>query len=83
MPLLIKKKVITYSSVVTFVYTFFSPTGYGGNNCENNINNCAGITCPSASTCVDVVNGYHCRCNLGLTGEGCSRGRFHSDIILR
>ncbi|XP_071129047.1 uncharacterized protein [Mytilus edulis] len=48
-------------------------TGFSGDKCETNIDNCKAAKCPVTSVCRDMVNDYYCRCNLGLTGEYCTR----------
>ena len=52
-------------------YTCACLLGYTGPNCEQNIDDCAGVTCPASQQCVDLVNDYECRCPTGFTGTNC------------
>ena len=45
--------------------------GYNGNNCENNINECNGVTCENGGTCQDGINSYICQCVAGFDGNTC------------
>ena len=71
------------------VLTSFIPviifTGYDGNNCENDINECASVTCPGGGTCFDDINKYYCRCPLKKTGTSCSRSKrfVYTSFLLR
>jgi hypothetical protein len=55
----------------SFNFLFFF-SGFGGLKCENNIDDCAGITCPDNFVCVDLVESHECRCPLGFTGSSCT-----------
>merc|ERR1712224_885347 len=52
-------------------YTCECAEGYSGNNCEINIDDCAGNPCQNGSQCVDGVAGYQCKCNPGYSGMHC------------
>lgn len=43
-------------------------TGFAGQNCEENIDDCPGNSCQNGGTCVDGVNTYNCRCPPEWTG---------------
>ena len=42
-------------------------------HCENNINDCLGVTCPANKMCYDGVAGYECSCPPGFSGEDCAQ----------
>lgn len=44
-------------------------TGYAGDDCELNIDECASQPCRNGGSCVDDVNDYRCNCYPGFTGE--------------
>ena len=45
-------------------------TGYSGERCEENIDDCVGVSCDVPNTmCVDGVNEYRCMCQPGYYGE--------------
>ena len=46
-------------------------TGYQGNDCEENIDECASDPCQNEATCVDEIASYHCICNSGFHGKNC------------
>ncbi|CAC5401496.1 unnamed protein product [Mytilus coruscus] len=52
-------------------YTCHCPVGYGGNDCQLDINVCDNLACMNGGQCSDINNGYHCSCPLGFTGEYC------------
>lgn len=43
-------------------------TGFTGQNCEANIDDCPGNNCKNGGACVDGVNTYNCRCPPEWTG---------------
>ncbi|XP_031550252.1 fibropellin-3-like [Actinia tenebrosa] len=47
------------------------PTGFTGQNCETNIDDCFDNACYNGGSCVDQVNGYTCQCVPGRTGQRC------------
>lgn len=47
-------------------------TGYAGDDCEYNIDECASLPCRNGGTCIDDVNDYHCVCHPGFTDKNCS-----------
>lgn len=54
-------------------YVCQCPTGFTGNNCQVNINDCDQVTCPKGHVCVDLINNYECRCPPGWGGQNCER----------
>lgn len=49
-------------------------SGYTGMRCQDEINECASVTCPGNGQCFDAVNKYYCRCPLKYTGTNCAKG---------
>jgi len=50
--------------------------GYNGDLCENDINECIGVTCYHGGSCVDQVANYTCSCVPGYGGRDCSIDNF-------
>lgn len=46
--------------------------GFGGPDCNINVDDCASAPCQNAGTCIDGINDYVCRCTLGFSGKNCS-----------
>ncbi len=55
-----------------FNYTCLCDSGYTGQHCEVNIDDCVTATCPEDSDCVDGVESYSCVCHGGFVGENCT-----------
>ena len=51
-------------------YTCHCKPGFEGVHCDNDINECAGVTCGGTSTCVNGLNKYTCNCATGWQGGG-------------
>ena len=50
-----------------------SNTGYHGDLCEFEIDECVEMQpCVHNSSCVDLINDYHCICHHGYVGHNCS-----------
>ncbi|MEO1482538.1 MAG: FG-GAP-like repeat-containing protein [Myxococcota bacterium] len=47
------------------------PTGFVGDNCEENFDDCAEPRCVNGGTCTDLVGGFECTCPDGFTGNRC------------
>ncbi len=52
-------------------YACECPAGYGGVNCEVDIDECAGDPCQNGGECTDAIDGYSCACAPGYTGTYC------------
>lgn len=49
------------------------PPGLTGQHCEEDIIDCLPTSCPPSATCIDLVNGFHCKCPFNMTGEDCRK----------
>lgn len=60
--------------------------GYGGEKCENSVNECANSPCPSHKTCIPdrTQQGYYCTCPKGFSGPMCDKemAKCHLDSCL-
>ncbi|XP_019641732.1 PREDICTED: sushi, von Willebrand factor type A, EGF and pentraxin domain-containing protein 1-like [Branchiostoma belcheri] len=45
--------------------------GFGGKNCEIDVDDCFDVICQHGGTCVDKVDGYECTCAIGFHGRNC------------
>ena len=54
------------ASMGPFDFTCQCAIGYTGSTCEVNIDDCASVSCPSNSVCVDTVNDFICVCLRGF-----------------
>ncbi len=43
-----------------------------GDQCEQDIDDCAGVPCANGATCVDGFETYTCTCQEGYTDADCS-----------
>ena len=55
-------------------------TGYTGNFCEVNRDDCATTTCPATATCIDGINQAYCRCPVGKAAPTCIAGMSRSPV---
>ncbi|XP_066290627.1 fibropellin-1-like [Branchiostoma lanceolatum] len=46
-------------------------TGFTGDQCETNIDDCQPDSCGPHGRCVDGVNSYSCECDVGYQGQHC------------
>ena len=47
-------------------------SGWSGDRCQTNIDECAGHLCSDQGECEDQVNGYKCNCAAGYSGKTCA-----------
>lgn len=52
-------------------FTCRCPTGFTGESCEKNIDDCENVKCRNGGTCYDQINGFGCHCRLGFSGRWC------------
>ena len=55
----------------SYSYSCICASGFDGNLCQNNIDDCLGITCQNGGTCLDGLNSYSCSCVPGYGGYNC------------
>lgn len=55
--------------------------GFTGVLCENNIDDCIGVTCNNRGRCVDRVQNFSCNCEPGYTGTVCETGKYLSLVL--
>jgi len=48
------------------------PTGFAGDFCLENINDCEVNPCMNGATCIDGVANYTCTCPPGYSGRNCT-----------
>lgn len=68
------------AKLITLLYNIYSSinrifldscqcaSGFTGDRCETNIDDCLTNKCENNSTCVDLIQAYECRCLPGYTG---------------
>lgn len=52
-------------------YTCVCPTGFTGDNCESDIDDCLINPCLNGGSCIDDVNSFRCSCVPGFVGSLC------------
>ncbi|CAF1943653.1 unnamed protein product [Rotaria magnacalcarata] len=57
------------------------PTGFRGEHCEENIDNCIEITCSSHGICEDGIDKYTCSCFDGFYGINCERKHVQTALL--
>ena len=60
-----------YFSFTPPVTVLFGLSGYTGDVCEINIDDCAEGPCLNGGTCEDAVNAFFCECIDGFIGVRC------------
>ena len=55
--------------------------GYAGEHCEENIDDCIGVTCSQHGICQDDVNNYTCSCFDGFYGTFCQHARVETVVV--
>ena len=53
-------------------YVYLSLSGFTGEHCEVNVNECLLFPCKNNATCEDLTAGYVCHCMSGWTGPTCA-----------
>lgn len=53
-------------------YRCICSSGFTGENCETNIDDCEFNNCKNG-ICIDSINDYYCACHLGYDGQYCQR----------
>ena len=48
-------------------------TGYSGEKCEINKDDCMDVQCGDHGTCIDGLDTYSCQCDPGYTGALCDK----------
>ena len=49
---------------------------------SKDIDECASIPCKNGGTCVDSINSYNCKCEVGYVGHNCDTGIFFIVMFL-
>lgn len=49
------------------------PSGFKGEQCEVNVDDCVGNPCENGGTCQDLINRYTCKCAEGYFGVNCEK----------
>lgn len=62
-------------------YSCACASGFTGENCEIDINNCMSDSCMNAGICIDSVNSYTCMCMAGYFGERCTQEYFGASCL--
>lgn len=61
------------SSSLKFVsnsrYSCSCVSGYDGDNCENEIDECGSNPCQNGAQCINLLNEYQCNCTDGYSGK--------------
>jgi EGF-like domain len=50
--------------------------------CPTDVDECQSSPCLNGATCVDLVNGFQCRCADGWQGERCDQGKHFLEKLL-
>lgn len=56
-------------------------TGFSGDNCEDDINECDGNPCINGGTCINEIGTYRCICPPNMTGLNCVSPIYSTPII--
>ncbi len=46
-------------------------SGYNGDSCQLNIDDCGAVNCSGQGSCLDGTNNYTCICESGFSGQNC------------
>ncbi|CAF1127167.1 unnamed protein product [Adineta steineri] len=71
----------TYDIYNKSVEKCLCPIGFYGDYCEENVDNCIGISCSNHGICEDGINAYHCSCYDGFYGSHCERKKVQTVIL--
>jgi len=57
-----------------------SDTGFKGDHCQINVDDCESAPCTHGSQCVDLVKDYKCTCFPGYDGKNCENDINECDV---
>ena len=55
--------------------------GFDGDTCDNNIDDCAALTCANNGACIDGVAQAFCKCQFGKSGPTCEKGKQFVEVV--
>uniref|UniRef100_A0A8C6WMM5 EGF-like domain-containing protein n=1 Tax=Neogobius melanostomus TaxID=47308 RepID=A0A8C6WMM5_9GOBI len=63
---------VTFSHIASDPYVAVLQSGFTGDMCEVDIDECEGSPCENGGTCRNNPGGFHCECKTGFSGTVCS-----------
>jgi len=67
----ISRQVIPFGALTHHESCDCQGTGFTGDYCEKNINDCAYEPCLNGGTCIDELNSFSCLCSIHFSGQLC------------